>query len=185
MNLEELKPEINKIVEFVKTLPERFQDKCFEILLNNLLLQTTPTIRVERQIPTLKTTLKLPVDVKAFLKRYSIQEEVMDKLFYIEGGEIRPTYEIITTTKSRAQIQIALLIALENALKTTPSKFEFSMDLVREKCVDLRCIDPPNFKANFRNNSKLFKSLEDEEHVELSNEGKEELANVISELTKL
>ena len=45
-------------------------------------------------------------------------------------------------------------------------------------------IDKTNFKTNFRNNKALFKGLDDEEHVELSADGKAELAEAILELVK-
>jgi len=184
MNIEKLKPEINKIIEFVETLPEKYQEKCFELLLRVLLSKNIPSLREEQQILAPKTSFKLPIEVKAFLRQHDVPEETLGKLLYIEDDEIIPTYMIKTTMKSKAQIQIAFLTALENALKSTPSKFEFSIEKVRERCIEHGCYDSPNFKAHFRNNSKLFKSLEDEEHVELSNEGKKELAKTMLELTE-
>jgi hypothetical protein len=38
--------------------------------------------------------------------------------------------------------------------------------------------------VHFKNNSKLFKSLADEEHIELSPEGQTELADVILAVAK-
>jgi hypothetical protein len=124
----------------------------------------------------------IPIDVRAFLQQQNVPEECLGKLFFMEGTEVRPIYKITTTMKSKAQLQLALLTSLENALKG--GKFEFSIETVRQKCIDHLCYDSANFKRYFKNNSKLFKDLSDEEHVELSPEGKVELAETISEIAK-
>jgi hypothetical protein len=126
----------------------------------------------------------LPIDVRAFLQTYSIPEENIAKLFLIVGNEIRPKYKITTTKKATAQIQVALLAALENALRTAGNKFEFSVEDVRERCQNYKAYDPPNFKKHFKDNENLFKSLSDEGHVELSPDGQTELAEAIVAVAK-
>jgi hypothetical protein len=81
-------------------------------------------------------------------------------------------------------MQIALLTSLENAIKSQDHKFEFSTETIRQRCKDHKAYDAANFSATFRKNSGFFKSLEDSEHVELSAEGKTELAEVISTVVK-
>ena len=180
MEIEKLEKEIKKIIKFVEDLPERYRDKCFDILVSHIVKDRALKISSEKYKEERKKAIKeisLPIDVRAFMNVYSITEDSIKKLFFIEGEEIRPIYKIETTKKSVAQIQVALFTALENALKN--GKFEFSMEDVRNKCKELKCYDKPNFKKHFKNNSKLFKSLDDEEHVELSPEGKEKLAEFL------
>jgi hypothetical protein len=107
-------------------------------------------------------------------------EEKIEKLFFIEGGSIKPIYELKTTKKTSGQIQIALLIALENSLNG--GKFEFSVEAVRKYCVDHTCYDSVNFSTYFKKRESLFKSLDDSEHVELGPQGKQLLSETIFEL---
>lgn len=102
----------------------------------------------------------------------------------MEKEEIRPTYKITTTKKSIAQIQIALLTALENAMRKQGNKFEFSKEDVRTRCQNYNVYDQANFTAHFKNNAKLFKNLDNEEKIELSPEGQTELADVITSVAK-
>ena len=74
------------------------------------------------------------------------------------------------------------MVALENAVQG--NKFEFSIEEVRKQCQNHKVYDRKNFKTNFKKNAKFFKSLNDEEHVELSPEGQTELAEVISIVVK-
>jgi hypothetical protein len=188
MNPENLKIKIKEILEIVKLCPENLQEKCFEILLSSSLLES-PKIIDESTIDkalvvTSQEHFVLPIDVKAFLQQYNIPEEKIQKLFLIHGKEFRSIYKIETIKKAKVQIQLALLVALENALKTSPSKFEFSIENIRQKCIDNKCYDLANFKTHFKNNSNLFKSIEDEEHIELSQDGKQELAETILSVAK-
>ena len=73
-------------------------------------------------------------------------------------------------------MQITLLATLENALRG--GKFEFSAEGVRQRCKDYRSYDRTNFTGIFKKNYKFFKSLSDDEHIELSPDGKAELAEV-------
>jgi len=174
-----LKSQIESLIHFVQNLPEEFRVPTYETLLKMLLERTIVTTSVGRE--EVKEAFKIPIDVKAFFEQYDISENVLNELFLIEGKEIRPIYQLKTIKKAEAQIQIALLTALENALKSTPSKFHFNKEDVRERCKEMGCYDPANFMRNFKNNAKLFKDL-DEESVELSPKGKERLAEVILEI---
>jgi hypothetical protein len=188
MNLEELEKPIQDIISLVEKIDERYREKCFEILLNAYLrteLKLPPKPEIgERETEESAEGFMIPIDVRAFLQQYNIPEETLQKLFLMDKNEIRPIYTLTTTRKSAAQMQMALLTALENAIGGPGEKFEFSVEIVRQRCKDRLVYDQPNFKAHFKNNKKLFKSLDEEEHVELSAEGLTELAEVISTVTK-
>lgn len=180
--------EIRKIIALVEKLPETYKLVAFEVLLKATIRGTrdlsAPDITPIESKPDTATQIELPIDVKAFLMQYTIPEEAIMKLFLRHGTQMRPIYKIKEEKKGTAQIQIALLTALENALKSAETKFEFSTERVRIICKDQGKYDQPNFNGNFRYNKKLFTSLTDPEHVELSAEGKSELADVVAELTK-
>ena len=184
---EGLENKIKELVEISEKLPERYRERCFEVLLTNYLneVKTTEKIvaKIDPVVPEPPKKIVIPIDVRAFLQQYALPEDILQKLFIIEGNETRTIYSIETTKKSDAQIQVALLMALENALKPG-GKFEFSMEVVRGRCKDKAVFDGPNFRTHFKNNKKFFKDLEDEDRIELSPEGKAELADVISAIVQ-
>lgn len=190
---DELEKPIKDIIALVNKLDERYREKCFEILLDLYLRKKfeVPTASPRKEKETLDKVKEevhkeflLPIDVRAFLTQNSVPEESIGKLFLIDKDEMRPIYKITTTKKATAQIQIALLSALENAIKKQGNKFEFSMENVRSLCQNYNVYDLTNFKTHFKNNAKLFKNLDDEEHIELSPEGQTELAEVITTVVK-
>ena|GEM_PF-790309 len=188
---EELESKIKEFIETAEKFDERYRHKIFEVLLAEYLssLKAPERVAQEAEItipaPVQQTPSKfvIPIDVRAFLQQYGIPEDKIQNIFVIDGENIRPTYHIKTTAKSEAQIQVALLTALENALRPG-GRFEFSMEAVRQRCKDEVVYDAKNFSAHFKNNIGLFKSLKDEEHVELSPDGKAELADAILAITE-
>jgi len=188
-NFAELEKPIQEIIALVEKLDEKYRQKCFEVLLDfyvskkfQLTTEPEPTKEAEKQ--EREKEVLIPIDVRAFLQTYAVPEETIRKLFLIEKNEIRPIYKITTTKKSEAQIQLALLAALENAVQKQGNKFEFSFENVRERCQKHNVYDKNNFTNHFKNNIKFFKNLDDKEHVELSPEGQTELAEVISIVAK-
>lgn len=189
VNFAELEKPIQDIITLVEKLDEKYRQKCFEVLLDFFLhkefqLVTEPKPREEVKKQRGEKEFIIPIDVRAFLQTYGVPKEKIWKLFLIEKNEIRPIYKITTIKKSGAQIQSALLAALENAVQKQGNKFEFSIENVRERCQENNMYDSKNFRTHFRNNIRLFKSLNDKEHVELSPEGQTELAEVISTVAK-
>ncbi len=184
MDLNNLQESIKEIIELVDKLPEIYRLKAFEILLTHVLVGDEIAIATEQISKDygLGEEFVIPIDVRAMFSQYQIEEDLIHKLFLIEGDNIRHIYPITTTVKARAQIQVACLLALENALGG--GKFSFANDTLRERLNDLKVYDSKNFSTNFRNNSSLFKSLEDDTCIELSAEGKSELADIIVEITK-
>lgn len=183
MTTEQLEAKIKEFVEIAEKLPEQYREKCFEVLL----LKYLNTQSFEKRVPEVTRApivsaqqFGLPIDVKAFLSQYMIAEDSVRKLFYIEGTEIRPIYQIkATESVATAQVQIALLTALENALKPERG-FQFSFEEVKNRCKERGIDYGTNFRNNFKNSLRLFKGLKDEAHVELSPDGKAELADVIT-----
>lgn len=190
MDIKELETPIQEIITLVEKIDEKYREKCFEILLNFYLEEKFPlptAVSVESKgVVGSETEPKefiVPIDVKAFFKENNVQEELLKKLFLMQENEIRPIYKITTTKKATAQIQIALLTALQNALGKT-GKFAFSEEIVRQRCKDLKAHDPANFAAIWKDSARLFKSLSDPQNVELSADGRTELADVISTVAK-
>jgi hypothetical protein len=183
------KEELQEIVKMTNTVPEEYRQICFEILLRHALIpqRELPQKAIEEKQDTPPPPLGssksfiLPIDVRAFLSQYSISEDSLWKLFFLEENQVRPIYQIKTTSKSKAQIQYALLMSLENALFS--GEFKVEVEALRLRCKDQKSYDSVNFKTYLKSNSSLFKSITDEP-LALSPDGKSELADLIDELIK-
>lgn len=180
--------ELKKIVELAKTVPEEFRQKCFELLLNYA-LQTLPPITTPSspthppQAPIAAPKHKhyvIPMDVKAFLSQYGIDETLLWKFFLIEGTEIRPIYHLKTTKKAKAQIHLALLLAMQTAIST--GQFQVDIEMLRNQCNEHKCYDRANFMKNLKGNETLFKSVEPDQPLFLSPDGKSALADLLEEM---
>ncbi|MCK4702761.1 hypothetical protein KAT55_05330, partial [Candidatus Bathyarchaeota archaeon] len=111
---EELVQRIKKIIEITESLPEQYQKITYEILLKNIITLSRipepiiiPQQDQQVELP-IKTDFTVPIDVRALLSQYNLNEDVIDQLFLIEEDNIRPIYKITTTRKTQAQIQLAL-----------------------------------------------------------------------------
>ncbi len=183
-----LEEAVKAAAELAEKLPEKFQQKGFEKVLE-MLLSSRQQQPMQKEVKTdikneIQSTVQhiIPIDVRAFLQQYGIPEEKLQKLFLLHDGQTRPIYKISTTKKAKAQIQLTLLTALEHAVSN--GKFEFGIEEIRQRCKDHKCLDIPNFSSIFKKNQNLFKDMVDQEHVELSPEGKTELSEVITEMSK-
>jgi len=178
---EELDKIVKEVIELVKDVPDEYRQTTYKVLLALRLQGSEPA---SGDIGTKEETswiASIHVGVKSFLKRNKISEKVLEDMFLPDGESFEPTYLITTTKKARAQIQVACLTALEHALHD--GVFEFSIEDVRQRVIDLDRHDSKNFTATFRQYERLFRSLTDAEHVELASEGLAELAKVIEEVT--
>jgi hypothetical protein len=183
---EKFRKTIEDIIKFTNTIDEVYREKCFEVLLSHYLSNSAGMKNSSLMLEytnNVSGAQDLPSELKVFLQQNSISEEMMNKFFLREKGEVRPIYKITEKKKSIAQIQIAMLTALENALATPKGAFEFSMNTVRRRCVDYNVYDGFDFMFNFKNRAGLFTSL-DHEVVTLTPIGKTELANIINIISK-
>jgi hypothetical protein len=129
------------------------------------------------------TPFIIPIDVKALLNQYKLPEDTLWQVFHVQGGEIRPIYQLKTLKKGRAQIEHALLMSLESALTSGNGQFQVTTEALREKCTEQGCYDKSNFAQHLKNNAKYFRSVELDGTLVLSPDGKAELADVIETLT--
>jgi hypothetical protein len=178
--------ELRKIVELANKVPEEYRQKCFELLLAQELQIKNPAVPAvvtpAQQLisPAIPKSFVIPIDVKAFLSQYGLDESLLGKFFLIDGEEIRPIYKLKVTAKSKAQIQHALMMAFENACKS--GQFQVEIESLRARCVEQKCYDSANFSANIKNNAKLFKFISTDQPLSLSPDGKSDLAELLEEL---
>jgi hypothetical protein len=181
--------ELKKIVEFANSVPEEYRQKCFELLLSDALNSKQPsptvsaTINPNAAVSASQKALKpfiLPIDVKAFLSQYGLDESILWNFFIIENDDIRPIYTLQATKKATVEIQHALMLTLENALMK--GQFQTDYEVLRNRCIENKCYDASNFTKNIQNNSKLFKSILNDQPLLLSPDGKSELAELLEQL---
>lgn len=181
------KDDLNRIVGLANSVPEEYRQKCFELLLAHALREATPAAALGDKGPKLPpppngppAKFALPIDVKAFLSQYSLDEPLLWRCFHAEGDELRPIYQLKTHKKARAQIQHALMMALESAMTT--GQFQVPLDTLRKRCTDYKCYDSPNFLKNLKGKASLFKEVRGDKPLTLSPDGKAELAELLESL---
>lgn len=178
--------ELQEIVRQAETVPQDYRVKCFELLLAHALGQLSqrgvPPATPTPPTPPVSRELILPIDVKAFLTQYGLEETVIRKYFLIQGQEIRPIYRLSVTKKARAQVQHSLMIALESALST--GAFQVNIEALRARCHDQNHYDSANFMKTIRENANLYKAIDDVDVLTLSPDGKSELAELLEELAQ-
>lgn len=179
--------QLKSIADLADSVPEKYQVSCFEILLKQAVfyVQNSTSLEPLKENAKVKADENkqfiLPIDIKAFLSQYNLSEIHIRKLFFIEDNEIRPIYKLEVTKKARFQIQLALLLSLENAMRN--GIFQTDIEALRQKCIELKSYDKINFMTTLNNNKKLFKSVEKEQPLVLSPDGKSDLADTIEDLT--
>ena len=163
MDYERIKAEMKEIVAICNDIPEPFRGRCFELMLERLLRsperkgdrqkqdgnpERNQKLEEDEQRDDSKEPRSLPGAVKAFIRKHNIKPEELNALFMIEDGEFHFLREPAHSTVSRGQNELALLIALRNAL--TGKEFIVDPEEVRSTAQDKGFYDKANFSTNFK-----------------------------------
>jgi hypothetical protein len=194
-----LKEKIAEFVELAKQCPEKLQETCFRVLLENHLsghrsdlpeqkkdaAAASPTKKLEEVAQQQEDIRQsdIHVKVKRFMDKNAVSLEELNLVFYKEGESFLPLFDSLGTTKtSESQIRVALLGCLRSALNA--GEFEVALEEVKTECQQRKCYDGSNWRNNFVNNARLFseKFTKDSKTLKLSDEGKKELAEVVKQL---
>jgi len=178
---EEFEKIVKEVIELVKDVPDEYRHLTYQVLLAQRLQGSKPASGETGVKGAMPWTSSVHAEVKAFLKRNDISQEVLENLFLPDGESFVPAYSITTPSSARAQIQIACLASLEHALRD--GVFEFSCDDIRRRLTNFGLYDKDHFRAPFKKNRNLFRSFNDLEHIQLTSLGVAELARVIGETT--
>ncbi len=178
--------QLDEIVKLSESVPERYREQCFGLLLSHHLAGSErqkiedKTKTDEHKEETVTEALVIPIDVKAFLGQYSLDESILRKAFFIHGDQIRPFYKLPTVKKAKAQIGHALMLALENALHS--GEFKLNVEALRQRCIDEKSYDKINFITILKGRKDYFKESTYKGDLTLSVEGKTALADTLEEL---
>ena len=204
MDYEKLKEEIKEIAAIAADVPEPFRDKCFEILLNNLIGKPAPVPLGKPAAATLEdqpsgsssgdggvaanpadgTTLPKPSQIRVFMTKTGTTEDELKKVVMFDDGKIHFIREPDSAKIAQGQIEWALLLALKNAFER--NEFTADPEDVRSICQEKGFYDNNNFSANFKKpkNAELFRgAMEGQGEAQaLTSEGHTALARVIKTL---
>lgn len=189
MDYKKLQEEIKEIASIASSVPEKFREKCFEILLNRLLAGTTETPSGTGTIPPAPPAgagLRLQGSVLAFMKRKGITKEQIETILMLEDGNIHFLKEPSHGKAARGQNEWALLLALKNGILNNTIKVdpEDVRSIVQEKgfyntANFAAYFKTPKYKDNFR------KPLEPQGEAQtLTPAGETALAELIKKLAE-
>lgn len=199
MKYEDLKEEIKVISEIADSVPQAFKERCFEVLLQNLLASsastTTPAIPPATQPPaetndvkppaTANGTIPTPSQIKVLMQKTGLTQEDLSSVLIYEDQSILFVHEPKTTKVARGQVEWALLLALKsgiesNVLAADPEK-------IRSVCQEKGFYDKANFIKNFKGSTTagyFTGAMEAQgEAQKLTAEGMKELAKVVKDLS--
>lgn len=123
---------------------------------------------------------ELPFEnVGEFMGTYQISPDALKKLYgYTEQGIVGKYVELKTSKKSEAQVNAALLRTVANALAN--GSFSASIDEIKQEFKEFGILDT-NVKVNLERRQNLFSVLDLKEKIELSEEGKRYVAELIKQ----
>ncbi|WP_086933398.1 hypothetical protein [Agarilytica rhodophyticola] len=198
MDYGKLKKEIKDIADVASSVPEPFRERCFEILLENLLAEgdagktATPPKPKEKGRATADSdhgkpagqNIPTPAKVRVFMKRTGVSDDDLQALFLYEDDELHFIKEPAAEVVSTGQIEWALLIALKNGI--LENSMSCDAESVRSICQEKGYYDKKNFSTIFKKpaNLKLFSApLESQgEAQSLSNDGQDYLGKIVKSL---
>jgi len=168
MEDEQLQEEIKRIVKIASGVPDKFQEKCFEILLNNLLPgQAAPTSGsvLGRFSPTPTTEVQYQ-NVIAF-----------------DGDDIKILKNISSKKKAEKAVSLALMYLFAKSLKKIE---EVPVSEIREVCKSHAAFDSANFSTHLKGAKQhiILKGSGKSRIAKLTVPGVEEAKSIIAELNK-
>jgi hypothetical protein len=204
--VKKLKDRVLEVAKIAQECPENLQQSCFEILLKHVLSTEEPPpppsgappdvdgaqARIEPKNVVEESAKKqddlqekeIHLKARRFLQKYSVTIEELNQLFYKEGDKILPLYDDLKSTRtSESQIRITLLQCLLSAIAT--GEFQTTTDAAKEEAQKRKVYEGNNWSNNYSSNAALFdfdKYSKNVRIINLSEEGKKELAKVIKEL---
>jgi len=188
MDYLKIKEELKEIVATAESVPEKFKEKCFEILLNGFLAGCSggkqhqiPSSAYDKLKEDSGESIPITASVRVFMKKTGITEDELKKAILYADDDVHFIKEPKTTNSALGQVQWALLLALKNAiLKNT---FSVDAESVRSVCQDKGFYSQAHFARNFKQgkNASFFKGdlAPQGEATTLTDEGYAELAKFI------
>lgn len=181
MDLDEISAQIEKIVQYVESVPEAYRERTFDFLIR-LLEREQLGVSLEG-VPG-ETTIEgfaLPRQMSAFLKQFEIPVEAVQKMFIVDEEGVLLTHKFSAEDKNRPDIhlELACLLAAENAMKE--GKFRFMEEDLKNRITELGLYDTKDFKKNLRARDEYFINV-DADPIRLSSKGLSKLSTLFPEM---
>ena len=166
----QIKEQLKEIAEIADGCPERYQERCFSILLEYYLssVEETPTKKPSEVSSTADE--KLPM---------GLSQDIAIHTFHIEKGKCEIIVkDLKVKKKADKQVRLALLLGIKHQI-------EEKMALIPRKelhqlCKDYAALDSSNFSANMKRHKDIF--LIEKKDWKLTKPGENEAISVINEL---
>jgi hypothetical protein len=174
---EKIRETLNEVTEIANKCPEKFQLKCFEILLDAVVKAEFSTATT-----TVSTAAKSTKIEPAFFTQYKISAAEQERIFHFDGK----SYSIIVKdlkekTTAGKQIKLALLLGVKSSLET--DKYTISKEELVDICKQYSAYDQSNFAAHIKKQKNLFISKDKNTWI-LTVPGQDKAAEVIKELAQ-
>lgn len=170
---EEIRQALNEVIEISDTCPEKYQVKCFEVLISSLL--RPKHIKEETYEKTgVREQSSIP-----FFSQNEISQDEWQKVFHHDGN----IYQIIVNdlkekTVAKKQVKLALLLGVKNLLENNEAYFE--KDALIDICKMYSTYDSGNFAGHMKKNKHLF--IQKSTGWALTIPGQQAAGNAIKEL---
>lgn len=170
---EEVRSSLKEVIEISDKCPEKYQTKCFEVLLEALV----------REEPIKGETYKYSQDkiqnTSTFFSQYGIQQDQWQNIYHLDNN----SYTIIVKdlkekTVAKKQIKLALLLGIKGLLENNEAYLE--KEPLIEICKTYSTYDVKNFAGHMKKNKNFF--IQKSGGWTLTVPGQQEAANVIKEL---
>lgn len=171
---------LNEVIDIANKCPEKYQVKCFEILLDSVVKGENVTSGVIAGLPAVRTQIPY-TDKSLFFSQHGIIENEWSRVFHFDGI----SYSIIVKNlgekaTSKKQIKLASLLGVAKLL--TIGEATIAKDELFELCKTYGSFDQSNFAAHMKNRKDLF--LAKGNDWTLTMPGQDEAAKIIKELSQ-
>jgi hypothetical protein len=170
---EKVKEHLKEVISIADKCPEKYQEKCFEILLSSL---------VRPEIPPAVATAGAPAVAKPdFFSDHDIHEKEWQKVFHFDGKSCSIIVKDLKAKgKAPKQVKLALLLGVKGLLETGAALV--SKELLIQTCERYSAYDAKNFAGNMKKQKNLFLTKDDGWVLPVP--GQEKAAEVIKELAQ-
>lgn len=174
-------------------MPEAFQEKCFEVLLSNLLAEEVNPKQDAQNTPppsssqnrSSENRVPMHAAVRAFMQRTGVTDDELNAVMLHDSGEIYFVHQPTTKTVSQGQIEWSLLLALKRAVLS--GEFVVDPEDVRSICKEKGFYSQDHFAEYFKKKAGLFRGpmVPQGSPQPLTPDGQTELAKLIKTLASV
>lgn len=164
---------LNEVIDIANKCPEKYQVKCFEILLDALVKgESITSVQTAGAVMPRK-------DISDFFQSHDISQDEWTRVFHFDGDSFKIIVKNLKEKPtSKRQIRLALLLGAKNLLET--GEAFVPKDMLIDICKKYNAYDSPNFSTNMKKQKDFF--LAQGNGWVLTIPGQEQAADIIKEL---